>query len=209
MHNAQRLPSRLLSLEHDTSMSSVETHSSGSASFFSCTSPDESRLEDSLIESLFAELDSAQSGHVSRRAIEASLLKVYQRLAPAPKPYHLIHPSRPHDWAVYVESLFAADGDSTYTLDQFKWLVHSWDLPSFFAPLRQATPLTPPRQPRRTLQSRLSHLFQQVRARCTTNGHRYIFVLVVLSLQISLALWQFFLFFNNAPARAAFVSDFL
>jgi hypothetical protein len=187
--------------------SSLEAQTSSSHASFSHAPRPGSRLEDSSIELLFTEFDSEQSGCITRRCITGSLLEVYQSLAPTPKPYHLLHPDRADDWHIYVESLFASgtSDDAVYDLPQFKELVHSWKLPSAHA-AHAAQAKEQLRHPRKSLKDKLARLLQQLRTRIVTNGHRYIFILVVLSLQISLALWQFFTFFNNPSARAAFVS---
>jgi hypothetical protein len=170
------------------------------------------RLEAASIELLFYELNVDQSGSVTRRTIEQSILEVYKSLAPTPKAYHLIHPSRTEDWTLFLDSLFPAKNsnkESVFNKDQFISLVHSWNLPS----VQQASPHSSTSSKTEKKQSkwweakgRISQILQHIRTRCSTSLHRYIFILFVLCLIVSLALWQFFEFFKNTSARAAFVS---
>lgn len=167
------------------------------------TSPQ--HLKDDSIELLFNELDDTKSGIVSRQAIEGSLLRVYQDLVPTPKHHHLIHPSRSEDWTVFLDSLFPYDV-ITFDLKQFHTLVRAWHLP----PLSTASTKEPSQRNQTqapTTEKKISKTLQQLRTTCFTNTYRNIFTLLVICLQLGLALWQFFSFYNNASARAAFVSD--
>lgn len=190
-----------------TMSSSMEEKASTSQASPSPTSPFAGRLDDASIELLYNELKAKDSDTLTRRSIGNSLLKVYQDLAPTPKPYHLIYPGREKEWSIFVESLFpkGSDSDALYSRQQFRALVHSWNLPSV-GKVPIVVSYAKKGWDRNAHGSSFHQFFEQLRARFSTNKYRYIFILVVLCLQLSLALWQFFRFFNDRSARAAFVS---
>lgn len=188
--------------------SSLEEQASTSQSSPSLTSPFAGRLDNSSIELLFIELKTSQSDSISRYAIEDSLLKVYTNLAPTSKPYHHLFPGREDDWSIFVKSLFPEKSsvDATYSLEQFKVLAHGWNLPSVLRIPSSTTRSMKKKSYRNGHGNLLRQFLEQLRARFSTNKCRYIFIFVVLCLQVGLALWQFFKFFNDKSARAAFVS---
>ncbi|UZJ51195.1 hypothetical protein CBS101457_000515 [Exobasidium rhododendri] len=166
------------------------------------------QLQPSAIESLFVELDHDHVGYVSRDTITKTLLEVYHQLTPFPKPYHLVHPSRVDDLDVFIQSLFpGGNAGKEYNWEEFRVLVHGWRLPpvddSSFNPHSTQHTKATERKRKRFID------LQTLRTKWSINHHRYIFLSLVICLQISFGLWQFFTFFNDVSARDAFGTGML
>jgi hypothetical protein len=153
-------------------------------------------LQESTIEAFFNEFNSNHTGLVSRSTIVERLLHVYKALVPTPQQYHLLHPSRAEHLQAFLDCLF--DGDlEQYDLQHFKSLVHLWQLPALSTSAHPAT--VKGTSPTHTL-------FQRLRSRWATNGHRYCFILAVVCFQIGMAMWQLLTFLHVQTAKDAFVS---
>ena len=141
-------------------------------------------------------LDQDADGFISYAEVEAKLDHVHDEIAPHPQPHHLHHESRDDEQRhEFLRSIIRCK-DDRIPKDIFAQTVRSWKVPSMQqeGPARQAS----------GAYMRSLPLSRRLRAYWAVRGPEYVFVLLVVSLQVGMGTWQLVKYATQPQWQAAF-----
>lgn len=151
-------------------------------------------LTEQEIDDFVTALDRDRDGNISYLELEAKLDAVYKDLQPDARHYNLHHESRQLERHEFLRRLMGTEKDSIPAED-FKRLVASWEIPS----------LEEDKQAAKDEDDYLKHISwtRRLRALWEVEGPQYLFLSVVVALQIGLGVWQCIKYATGAQYQAA------
>ncbi|KAF4553416.1 Ferric reductase NAD-binding domain-containing protein 1 [Elsinoe fawcettii] len=153
-------------------------------------------LNDKEIDDFVKGLDKDQDGCISYSELEHKLDVVYKELPPHPEEFSFNHPSRKDEQRhEFLRAMMSSEKDKI-PVDDFKNIVKSWKIPSL--------------QQEKKNEDDNDHYLENVgwgrriRAAWEVQGPEYIFLMMVVGLQLGLGIWQCLKYALDDQVQAAF-----
>jgi dual oxidase len=155
---------------------------------------DERTLNQREVDAFIAALDKDRDGNVSYSELEQRLDAVYEELQPEARHYNLHHDSRQQERHEFLRGLLSTEKDFI-PVEDFKKKIVSWSIPSLEKD-REKTP---------DLDGYMKQISwpRRLRAVWEVDGPEYLFLSVVVSLQIGIGAWQCVKYSTGAEYQAA------
>lgn len=152
-------------------------------------------LTDKEIDEFVSALDKDNDGCISYSEIEIGLDKAHQELAPKAKSHNLHHKDRKEERHEFLRGLIASEKNKIPAED-FKTTVRSWEVPSLEQDKEAA-------QAEDDFMRNLP-FGRKMRAYWEVHGPTYVFLGIVISLQVGIGIWQCYKYAAGPQYQAAF-----
>lgn len=155
---------------------------------------EEKTLTQKEIDAFVTALDKDQDGNISYLELEQKLDAVYKELQPNARHYNLHHDSRQNERHEFLRSMLGTEKDSI-PAEEFKKTVAAWKIAS----------LEEDEQKTKEVDAYMKHISwpRRLRAVWEVDGPEYLFLVVVVSMQIALGVWQCVKYATGAEYQAA------
>ncbi|KEF62557.1 uncharacterized protein A1O9_00530 [Exophiala aquamarina CBS 119918] len=146
------------------------------------------------IDEFVAELDKDRDGNISYQELEHKLDVVYQELQPKAKSHNLHHESRQDERHEFLRGVMGTEKD-TIPVEDFKKVVASWKIASL-------------EQDKQAAKDEADYMKgiswpRRLRAIWEVDGPEYLFLFIVVALQVGLGVWQCVTYSTGPQYQAA------
>lgn len=152
-------------------------------------------LTDKEVNEFVAGLDKDSDGCISYGEIERGLDDAHKELAPEVKGHHFHHPDRADERHEFLRRMLASEKDKIPAED-FKRTVRSWNIPSMEQDKKAA-------KDEDDFMKSLP-IGRRLRAYWEVHGPTWVFMGVVISLQVGIGIWQCVKYAAGSEYQAAF-----
>lgn len=154
---------------------------SNKSASFSLTMAGDQHLTETEIDSFVSDLDRDSNGSISYRSLERKLDEISQEFLPSPRNHNLHAPGRTDQRHEFLRGIIGTKKDAIPVAD-FKNIVKSWKIPSLAQDEK--------REEEDMAYLRKIPWARRFRALWEIHGPEYVFLTIVVALQVGLGVWQ-------------------